>query len=116
MQSSQLEMQSERGVPVDNNNPQVPTPALAQQPADEKTGGNKMVLWFIIGLVIVIALVGGIYYFLSKQQVATQPEVITQTPAPTPAENLENDLNNINVDTSTTSSEFNTVDQDLQAL
>ncbi len=124
MQNNQSGMQSERGVPVDNNNPQVPTPAApaptpapAQQPAEEKTGGSKMVLWFIIGLVVVIALVGGIYYFLSKQQAATQPEVVaTQTPAPTPAENLQNDLNSINVDTSTTSGEFNSVDKDLQAL
>lgn len=102
---------------MDNNNPQAPAPAPVQQPAEEKTGGSKMVLWFIIGLVVVIALVGGIYFFLSKQQAATQSEVVTaQTPAPTPTENLENDLNNINVDTSTTSSEFNTVDQDLNQL
>ncbi len=95
----------------------MPTPAPAQLPVEEKTGGNKIVLWFVIGLIIVVGLVGGIYFFLSKQQAATQPEVVaTQTPAPTPVENLENDLNNINVDTSTTSSDFNTVDQDLQAL
>ncbi|MDO8618318.1 MAG: LPXTG cell wall anchor domain-containing protein [Candidatus Daviesbacteria bacterium] len=105
---------------MDNNNstPAVPTPASApaQQPAAEKTGGNKMVLWFIIGLVIVIALVGGIYFFLSKQQNATEPEAVTQIPATAPQENLENDLNSINVDTATTSSDFNAVDQDLQSL
>ncbi len=111
---------------MDNNNPQqpvtniAPTPATPVaspvQPAEEKKGGNKMVIWFVVGLIVIIALVGGIYFFLSKQQTTPQPEIVTQTPAPSPSDNLENDLNSINVDTSTESGDFAPVDKDLEQL
>lgn len=104
---------------MDNNNPQPAAPVVPTVPVPptaEKSEGNKMVLWFVIGLIVIIALVGGIYFFLSKQQVVPQPKMVTQTPSPTPQENLENDLNNVNVDTATSSSDFTTIDQDLQQL
>lgn len=107
---------------MDSNNPPVQPniqPAPAPTPtAPEASGSNKMILWFVIGLVVVIAAVGGIYLFLSKQQ-AIEPKSQTtqtsktQTPIPTPAENLETDLNSIDVDTETDLSE---IDKDLQAL
>lgn len=109
-----------------DNNSSIPQPAIPTNtqpvqpvapPLTNGSGGSKMVLWFVIGLVAVIALIGGIYLYLSKQQAAVpQSDVVKQTPAPTPAENLENDLNSINVDTSTQSSDFVPVDQDLKQL
>ncbi len=97
--------------------PQTPAPTILKPGSGEQNHtSNKMVFLFIIGIIVILALVGGIYFYLSKQQAASQPTVVTQTPAPTPQENLENDLNNINVDTATTSSDFAPVDQDLQQL
>lgn len=88
--------------------PQTPTPGA---PAEES---NKLILWLVIGLVVIIVLVGGIYLFLSRQQGTTQPQTITsQTPAP--QENLENDLNSIDVETGA-DSDFTSIDQDLQSL
>lgn len=81
------------------------------------SSGNKILLWFVIGLVIVVALVGGIYFLLSKQQASTPKETaVVQTPIPSPKEDLEEELNSINVDTATESSDFSSVDQDLQNL
>lgn len=108
---------------MDSNNPPAtagPAPVSPQPTplqAEDNKGSNKIVLWFVIGLVIVVVAVGGIYLFLSRQQ-AAEPKppaqtVKTQTPKPTPAENLEQDLNSINLDAETDLSE---IDQDLQAL
>lgn len=111
-----------------NNNPQVPQSAAAPnipvqpQPAQEVapfngSGGNKILLWFVIGLIAIVAIVGGIYFFLSQQRVNTSNEPIAvQTPIPSPKEDLEDDLNSINVDTATENSDFSSVDQDLQNL
>ena len=79
-----------------------------QQPASE---GNKTMLWLIIGLVLVILLVGGIYWYLSKQQETTPQPTLKP---PTTESNLERDLNSIEVQTSDT--EFDALDKDLQSL
>lgn len=125
----QSEYPERRQQPVDNNNtPQVPQSTAAPnipvqpQPTQEiapssGSGGNKILLWFVIGLVIVVALVGGIYFFLNQQQASTPKETaVVQTPIPAPEEDLEGELNSINVDTATESSDFSSVDQDLQNL
>ncbi len=115
---------------MDNNNPAqtqvtvnvpaAPQPAVPQVPAPSASpnGSNKVILWFVIGLIIIILAVGGVYFFLSRQQ-AVAPQTITPSqtsPSPSPQANLENDLNNINVDASGTNNDFVAVDQDLQQL
>lgn len=90
-----------------------PDPML-NQPADPKPeGGNKMVLWLIIGLVVIILIVGGIYFYMSKQQSVSNPSA-TPAPASQSQENLENDINS--VDVSAVEGDFSPVDQDLKNL
>jgi len=114
---------------VDNNNPAAQTaqpniapaqPVMPQTPipAESSNGSNKVIIWFIIGLVVVILLVGGIYFYLSRQQVTpsqTQTTTTQATPSPSPQDNLEGDLNSINIP-SGADDVFTTVDQDLQQL
>ncbi len=94
--------------------PEPVSPISEPKPA----GSNNMVLWFAIGLVAVIVLVGGIYWFLSRPPaIPQQPSVTTQAPAPVAQENLENlenDLNSIDMDIP--DSDFAEMDQDLQQL
>ena len=101
---------------VDNNNPtpQLPVP---NTPPISDSSSKKLILWLVIGLVIIIVLVGGIYLFLSRQQEsALKPQVTTlQTSVPTPQENLENDLSSIDVDAGI-DSDFSSLDQDLKQL
>lgn len=115
---------------MDNNQQTTPNPAPAPQPAAQapaptpqatptEGGGEskKLVMWLIIGLVVVAVAVGGIYLFLSKQNVAQQaaaPTMTAQQPI-TPRETLEEDLSTIDVDSSL-DSEFAAVDQDLGQL
>ncbi len=99
----------ESSMPTQPATPQVP---IAGTPPEES---NKLIIWLIIGLVVVIILVGGVYLFLSRQQAASQVQTTVQAPTPTPAENLEGDLNSIDVDSDATS-DFTQVDQDLQQL
>lgn len=91
--------------------------AVQPAPQQAKPASKKMILWLILGLAVIVLAVGGIYLYLSRQQAANSLQTnATQTPAPAAQENLENDLNSINIDTTTTSSDFNTVDQDLNQL
>lgn len=100
--------------------PQAPaapqTPIAAPEPASGDS--NKMVLWLVIGLVIVVVLVGGIYFFLSKQQTTetgTKQPVVQVTPKPQDTvDALDKDLNALNVESS--DSDFASLDQDLQQL
>lgn len=117
-----------RQQPVDNNNtpqaPQAAAPNIPVQPqpvqevmSSNGSGGNKILLWFVIGLIVIVAIVGGVYFFLSQQQADTSKEsTAVQTPIPSPKEDLEGDLNSIDIDTATESSDFSSVDQDLKNL
>lgn len=103
--------------PVTNTPP--PQPAVPQTPTPAAPAGdsNKLIIWLVVGLVVIIVLVGGIYLFLSKQQAASQtltPSPLTSQP-PAPQENLENELNNIDVNAGA-DSDFTSIDQDLQNL
>lgn len=103
-----------------NMPPAAPQPAApVQMPDTSSNGSNKIILWFVIGLVIVVLAVGGIYVFLSRQQAATQnvqqPTVQTTPKPQDTADALDKDLNSINVDTGT-NSDFDSIDQDLQQL
>jgi uncharacterized protein HemX len=111
---------------VDNNSsipqPAIPTNTQPVQPvappSANGSGGNKVVLWFVAGLIIVVALVGGIYFYLSRQQgnSITNQNTSVESPVPTAKEDLEQGLNSINVDISTESSDFIPIDQDIQQL
>ena len=91
-----------------------PTPPL---PTDPKPASSekKMALWLIIGLVIIVIIVGGIYFYLSNQQKPLQSNLPVEGPKTTAAsENLENDINNVNVDE--VDKNFSQVDKDLGSL
>lgn len=108
---------------------QVPTPATpitppAQPvmpqapviPVSNNTESKKPILWLIIGAMLVLVVVGGIYLYLSQQQaLKSKTQTMVQTPTASPQENLEGDLNSIDVNSSA-SSDFAPVDSDLQQL
>lgn len=110
---------------MDNNNPapqpiepQIPGPNIPITGISEQKSSSKVIRFFIIGIVIVAVLVGGIYLFLSSQQKKSpeNPSPVIQSPTTPPQESLESDLNNINVDAGGEDSDFTAVDQDLQQL
>lgn len=96
-------------------------PVTPVVPSQSGEGGNKMVVWLIVGLIIIILVVGGVYWYLNKQQKASLPteETTTQTSQSTPqptsesTDSLNNDLNSVDVGIST---DFSAIDQDLQSL
>ena len=80
--------------------------------------GNKLILWLVGGLVIVIIIVGGLYWYLGKQQ-TSQPSVQSNTPQSSSqpqvtSENIDQELNAIDVQTS--DSDFRIIDQDIGSL
>lgn len=114
-----------RQLKVENNpapNPG-PNPAPAQavqlnandppQPqAPFKEDNKKMFLWLILGLLVIVVIVGGLYMFLSGQQKVaetTKPQVKQES-----VDSLEKDLDSVNVEE--VDKEFTTVDSDLQSL
>lgn len=109
------------GIPTPPPQPVAPQAPVSNMPQANtpSEGSNKMVIWFVVGLIIVIAAVAGIYFFFSKQQPAapenTQPVTQAPSPSPSPQANLEGDLNNINVPAEPTT-DFAPVDQALQQL
>lgn len=93
---------------------QAPASAVSRQ---APSSGNKTVLLFIIGLVVVIAIAAGVYFILAGQQekkpVVKEP-VAVETPMPTSEPDLESGLNQINIDSG--EEDFTAVDTDLQGL
>lgn len=93
-------------------NPEVMQPAPGGIEQSPKSSESKMVMWLIGGLVVIILVVGGIYFYLNSQQ-GSQNE-----PAPTPAakvgEDLETELNT--QDVGDLDEEFMEVDKDLESL
>lgn len=111
--------QTQQSPAVNTIPPQAPTtpqtPIAPEPPSGES---NKMVLWLVIGLVVIVVLVGGIYFFLSKQQsteTGTKQPVVQVTPKPQDTvDALDKDLNALNIESS--DSDFASIDQDLQQL
>lgn len=116
---------------MDTNIPQASTPQTVAQPqpgpqiatpppmsVDPKNAGGsekKMAIWLIIGLIIIVAIVTGIYFYLSNQQKPLQSNLQTEPPKQASAsENLEGDLNTVNTDN--LDNEFSQVDKSLQSL
>lgn len=106
---------------MDNNKPQ-PNQTAPIVPEVESSGeGNKTVVWFIVGLVLIGVVVGGLYWYMSKQQTTSGNSNPTGYTAPktttanTPTTTLDQDLDAINVQASD-SGDFNSIDQDLKSL
>lgn len=89
------------------------------------SSGNKIMLFFVGGLVLVVLLVGGAYLFMSRQQAeknarnktgeaATQPMAqVTPRPQDT-VDALDKDLSAVDVGSG--ESDFSSIDSDLQQL
>lgn len=108
---------------MDNNNqPKTPTPVTAvtpveaatQTPNSQNTNNSKVVLWLIVGLMVIILAVSGIYWYLSKQQAANQstPKSTSQPTASLDSLVSELDL----IDVQAQDADFTSVDEDLQRL
>lgn len=118
---------------ANSTTPQTPAPVSPQQPAAQASqpavpqvpvssmpanGSNKIIIYFVVGLVAIVLAVGGVYFYLSRQQVQAptpQPTIPTvqTSPSPSTAAGLQNDLNNVNAEVAT---DLTPVDQDLQQL
>ncbi|MCR4305590.1 MAG: hypothetical protein NUV73_00725 [Candidatus Daviesbacteria bacterium] len=92
-------------------------PTVPQVPMAESSGDSKkMILWLVIGVIVIIAIVGGIYLFLSRQQAVPVQEANTiQAPIAAPEENLEAELQSLDVEAGA-DAEFAAIDQDLNQL
>ena len=92
----------------------------ASQSAQTPEGVNKMIIFLVVGVIVVILIVGGIYWMLSKQQASTQPgnQQTSNTAPSKPLTNLKDaldqELDAINV--SASEGDFQSVDQDLKSL
>jgi len=102
-----------------------PAPAVQPVPAPQPTapGSSKLVLYFVIGLVLVVLLIAGAYLFMSRQQQTaknasnetTSQEIVQTTPAPQETvDALDRDLSALNI--GNTDSDFSSIDTDLQQL
>lgn len=96
--------------PQPNVPPPNPVVAQAPQPSGEN---NKMIMWLIIGVVLIVVLVGGIYLYLSTQQPKV-PQAPAQAPKEETVTSLESEVNALEVED--IDKEFEAVDKDLQSL
>lgn len=109
---------------MDNNQPTQPQASTVQQPIQasaQNSEEKKLILWLVGGLILIILVVGVIYWFLSKQAEntakPTQQEEATKAPQLTLQalnEQLETELNSLEVQAP--DSDFQEIDQDLQNL
>ena len=115
MEESSKTIQSavENAAPATVPNPEVMQPAAGGIEQSSKSNESKMMLWLIGGLVAIILIVGGIYFYLSSQQKLEQTQP-TPTQTPKVQENLENELNALDV--GDLDQQFQEVDKDLQSL
>lgn len=100
------------GTPAQGTNPPiVPGVAQAQTPPP---GGSKKIMFVVVGLVLLIAIFAGVYWYMGQQanKTATQSQAV---PSATPvADTIDSDLDAITVEE--LDADFATVDQDLQTL
>ena len=89
-----------------------PNPVVAQMPQGNGGDQKKLVLWFISGLVLIILIVGGVYWYLTSKQVQVPQSQISAPPKI--QENLEAELDALDV--MEVDAQFTTVDKDLQGL
>lgn len=94
---------------MDNNN-QAQT---IQQPEPE-AANKKPIMWLILGIIIVILIIGGAYWYVGKQ---SKSEMQSKQPAgqtTASSDNLDQDLSSIDVQAS--EGDFDALDRDLQSL
>lgn len=105
--------------PAKPANQEVPgeQPTLTTVQQEQNQEGNKMILWLVGGLILIVLVVGGIYWFLSKQQENKQVSQAPAKPVETQitTDSLNQDLNSVDTESSD-SGGFTQVDQDLQGL
>ncbi len=98
--------------------PVIPQPPVMPGPItgdpDPKGNENKMIFWLIGGLVVILLLVGGIYWYFSKQIAPTSSIETPVQPLTQKQENLEEEMNAIQIDD--IEAAFVEVDKDLQNL
>lgn len=122
---SELPNPTRREQPVDNNNPPKtptpipapavkPPPAAIQTPNLPNTNNSKLVLWLIVGLLVIISAVAGIYWYLSKQQAAKPQTPQSSSQKTVVSENLDQDLNSIDIQA--LDNDFKAIDADLESL
>lgn len=87
-----------------------PEPVVMQVPPTPAPPKGKT-MWLIVGLVIILLVIAGIYLLQSRQKVSQSPKA---SPSPAVTDNLDQDLNSVVVED--LESEFTVVDQDLQNL
>ena len=100
--------------PVSQPQPATPLPQTPSVSSPQMEGDNKQMIFLLIGgMAIIILVVGGIYWYFSKQGAQPAPEAETSTPAVTQnKEDLEGDINAVEVN----DADFTEVDKDLQNL
>lgn len=89
-----------------------PEPVVMQVPPVPAPSKGKT-MWLIVGLVIILLVIAGIY-LLQNRQKASQSVKVSPSPVAADTDNLEQDLNSVNA--GNLESEFSTIDQDLQSL
>lgn len=106
----------ENSNPVQQPIPNTPGPVMQPSvppPAQTASGGSKMVLWLISGLVVTILIVGAVYWYLNNQQ--TQSQIVKKEPPPIKTEdNLQKELDAIKVPE--VDEQFAEIDKDLNSL
>lgn len=114
MDNSNTQSSPQAPVPPPSN----PAPAginpVMTDPAPSSGGKNMM--WVIIGLVVIL-LLGGVYWYLNIRQV--NPKISVQTtgqakPTTTSADSLEQQINTMDI--SDSDSDFTGVDADIKSL
>ncbi len=111
-------MGAQNPVPT-SQNPVIQGPVpMPVQPPVQHEGGSKLIIWLIGGLIIVLLVVAGIYFFMSSQKGPKEQSQPTQTAQPaakaTNQEVQESDVNAVEIDN--LDKEFEAVEKDLETL
>lgn len=115
---------------MDNNNSTNPAPVVpntvppvtdaspqTQYPVPSSGNSKKIIFLFVVGLIVIAILVGGVYLLFagSLRTAPAEQTVATQVPKALPEENLEKDLDSIDIDTESVEG-LTDVDNDLEQL
>ena len=111
---------------VDNNNSQPADEATKPNPviteSEDHAKDNKMIIRIVLGMVLIVLMMGGIYWYVSNNQkastqVQTQPEISNSTnkkASTTSVDSLEKNANSIDVQSA--DADFTDLDTDLKSL
>ena len=121
--SNQMTQQSPtQAAPSSAPNPMPnPVPTAPQPPPNSPDNrGNKLIFWLIGGVVLIALIAGGIFWYMSKQQSVTEfPATQTTTTQKQPTitelvDALDKELSSIEVQAA--DSDISSIDADLQNL